>query len=71
VIKAALQNTDINVITSKMRSHVPILQAPAGRGRIENFTNFNLSTYISATLFKKARRKHTGKARPNNVRKAY
>lgn len=40
----ALENIERNVMTSRISSQVPILQAPAGIGLLENLIIFILST---------------------------
>jgi hypothetical protein len=44
-----------------------MLDVPVGGGLLNNFINFNLSTYISKTLLKNAIKKDKGNATPNNT----
>lgn len=46
-MRPAFENIPKKVITSKMTNQLPIFDAPYGKGRLSNLTNFSLSTYIS------------------------
>jgi len=68
-MRPALLNIPKKVMTSKITSQFPILDAPWGKGLRENLVILILSTCISATFVMKANRNDTGNAKPNKARK--